>query len=103
MERGGIFSGLALIASQKWCFFLKSPYTSKRYGEKEISLAMLEREGTNFLGFPLLAYKFTKGFESCLSVSLWDTIRGLCLMSVHREGENPSSINGVSDLGDHTL
>ena len=22
-------------------------------------------------------------------------------MSVHREGENPSSINGVSDLGDH--
>ena len=31
----------------------------------------------------------------------WDTIRELCQVSVHREGVNPSSMDGVPDLRDH--
>ena len=32
---------------------------------------------------------------------LWDSIYGLCQVSVHREGVNPSSMEGVLDLSDH--
>ena len=32
---------------------------------------------------------------------LWDSIKGLCQVSVHREGVNPSSMEGVHDLRDH--
>ena len=31
----------------------------------------------------------------------WDSIYGLCQVSVHREGVNPSSREGVLDLSDH--
>ena len=31
----------------------------------------------------------------------WDSIKGLCQESVHREGVNPSSMDGVPDLRDH--
>ena len=31
----------------------------------------------------------------------WDSIRELCQVSVHREGVNPSSMDGVPDLRDH--
>ena len=87
MERGDTFSGLALLASQKWWFLVaktvapvrgmergghffracfaclskvvvfgcKNSGTSKGYGEREISLATLEREGGTFSGLTLLA------------------------------------------------
>ena len=32
---------------------------------------------------------------------LWDTIKELCKLFVHREGVNPSSMDGVNDLRDH--
>ena len=83
----GTFSGLALLASQKWWFLVaktvapvrgmergghffracfaclskvvvfgcKNSGTSKGYGEREISLATLEREGGTFSGLTLLA------------------------------------------------
>ena len=31
----------------------------------------------------------------------WDSIYGLCQVSVHREGVDPSSMEGVLDLSDH--
>ena len=31
----------------------------------------------------------------------WDSIYGLCQVSVHREGVNPSSMEGFLDLSDH--
>ena len=42
-----------------------------------------------------------KALKSCLCVVLWDTIKGLCIAFVHREGVNPSSMDGVNDLRDH--
>ena len=34
-------------------------------------------------------------------ILFWDSIYGLCQVSVHREGDNPSSMEGVLDLSDH--
>ena len=31
----------------------------------------------------------------------WESIYGLCQVSVHREGVNPSSMEGVLDLSDY--
>ena len=31
----------------------------------------------------------------------WGSIKELCQVSVHREGVNPSSMDGVPDLRDH--
>ena len=45
--------------------------------------------------------KYTKGFEILSLRLFWETIRGLCKMFVHREGDNPSSMDGVNDLRDH--
>ena len=33
--------------------------------------------------------------------AFWDSIYGLCQVSVHREGVNPSSMEGVLELKDH--
>ena len=42
-----------------------------------------------------------KALISCLLRVSWDSIYGLCQVSVHREGVNPSSMEGVLDLSDH--
>ena len=42
-----------------------------------------------------------KGFVIVSLRVLWDSIYGLCQVSVHREGVNPSSMEGVLDLSDH--
>ena len=58
LEReGGTFSGLVLLAFQKWWFGLQKSGTSKGYGEREISLATLEREGGTFSGLALLTFQ----------------------------------------------
>ena len=41
-----------------------------------------------------------KGFEILSLRLLWDSIREMCQVSVHR-GVNPSSMDGVPDLCDH--
>ena len=45
--------------------------------------------------------EYTKGFESCLCVYGLGYHQKLCLVSVHREGVNPNSMDGVPDLHDH--
>ena len=42
-----------------------------------------------------------KALISCLLRVSWDSIYGQCQVSVHREGVNPSSMEGVLDLSDH--
>ena len=39
-----------------------------------------------------------KGFVIVSLRVLWDSIYGLCQVSVHREGVNPISMEGVNDL-----
>ena len=45
--------------------------------------------------------EYTKGFESCLCIFALGYHQKLCQVSVHREGVNPSSMDGVPDLHDH--
>ena len=46
MRDGSAYSGLTLLASQKWFFFLRTfECTGKGYVERETSLASLERGG----------------------------------------------------------
>ena len=54
----------------------------------------------DFVSDEVYEYK-RKALKSCLCVVLWGTIEELCKVFVHREGDNPSSMDGVSDLRDH--
>ena len=57
---------------------------------------------SNLLVFLLPGVPDYQWSPKILSLRLfWDIIRGSCKEFVHREGDNPNSMDGVNDLLDH--
>ncbi len=66
-ERGALFQGSLCLPLKSGVFFGKSVCTSKGYGERETSLASLERGGGTLSGLILLAsQKWWFFWQKCL-------------------------------------